>query len=323
MAVSEHPDSMPGSDVTVTGPWPGTVHLAATHFSAIRSHMVVAPVKTEDQTWTLRIFDSQTQTLLLATPNLHGWTSSGWGLPEFVDPTLAALALEVAVSTREPDLVETWTLDAARSQLASHVSRHEMSALDALWALLDGFARRTKVYASTARLRSRVPGLIITNAGGAHPFQAEGSWAGHDWYFRYRYDVASLRVGGTNVVGSPLWSAETSYESGYPADGEALSWTEFENLFCLLAVSLTKAPFHYLFAPEGSEQDSGNPQWGGYGNTPEEAYQSLLERVAQFEHEGYITPGLVFDPRPLNIDDRAYPVVPPVFVVHPSGGLSG
>lgn len=317
---------VPAADVVVSGAWPGTAHQLATYFRGMLPEMTVAPAKTPDGAWSLRVYDAVTQTLLIAVPGRDRWVVSGWGLRDWNDPDMAALALEVAASSQEPEVTVEWTLDTLRA-LAFERRSAGVEVLDAVWQLLRELCGDTQLQAVTRHLRARIPGLEITTAGGVVPFQATGTWWGHPWYFRLRWDVASLKVGGDSPVVKPLWSAEMPHTSGempdHPYLHNEISWQEFEDVFCALAISLKKAPFHYLFARTGHRQSADTePQWGGYGNSPAEAFESLLLRVHGFVDEGYLTPGMEFDPVPVNVDDRVFPATAPTFAVLPSERLS-
>lgn len=117
--------------------------------------------------------------------------------------------------------------------LAEHLKDKIMLELDSITLQL-----------KTADLTSRVPGLIIERAGGVVPFQSEGTILGYQYYFRYRGGNASLRVGGEDPVGEPLWSAYMTYGDDL---GGSLSMKEFTYLFCALLTHLKKAPYSYRF----------------------------------------------------------------------------
>lgn len=60
------------------------------------------------------------------------------------------------------------------------------------------------------QLSEEIPGLTVHHAGGVCPYQAEGSIHGQDFYFRYRHNIAVLRVGGIKSDWfNPLYQAES------------------------------------------------------------------------------------------------------------------
>jgi hypothetical protein len=80
------------------------------------------------------------------------------------------------------------------------------------------------------RFTDRFDYLVFHRAGGACPVQAEGSYKGEPFYFRYRWGFASLGLGGDPVM-NPEYESSMSY--GQAFDG-FLSLGEFKDIFTRL-----------------------------------------------------------------------------------------
>lgn len=163
-------------------------------------------------------------------------------------------------------------------------------------------ASHTVRYRSDLRdLFEEFPTLTIEAYGGSYPVQAEGTLAGHPFYFRYRSGNASLKVGG-DLFQQSLWLATTAYGDGLQGH---LSLDEFKSLFRQLVAALDRAPIYWEFegnrtcdripdpalvnweaellgveAPETTEiparDRKGAPtSMGAWGHTPAEAWQRL------------------------------------------------
>ncbi len=184
-----------------------------------------------------------------------------------------------------------------------------------------------------ADLHNRIPSLIMTQAGGACPFQAEGTIDGQAFYFRYRGGSASLRVGEQTegeVISASLWSAGMEY--GHGLDGD-LSPAEFTYLFCSLVRGLEKSMYRYDFylKSEGpgavitKTRSDGTTYTRpkhlfGWGHNPWDARRECCEREKDYR-ERFPTEYLD-DPAPElcdyvtdTIDTRVYPKVRPAFHV--------
>lgn len=145
-------------------------------------------------------------------------------------------------------------------------------------------------------LYAHVPGLLIDYAGGAVPFQAYGTWEGHDFYFRYRHGHASLSVGGNDAVKAPRWSAAANY--GDPMSG-FLDMDEFIFLFGFLGNRLKTAPQPYLYA---QQDEDGHRQFTVYALSPEQAdhqarYYCLTAETFDFERVQLEALPIMFDER--------------------------
>ena len=86
-------------------------------------------------------------------------------------------------------------------------------------------------------LVSKFPTLVIESYGGACPLQCEGLYQGNAFYFRLRHGVASLSLGGEDVVGKPDYYEEVELWPEYEGDGYIES-TEFIKVFTDLLESL-------------------------------------------------------------------------------------
>ena len=84
-------------------------------------------------------------------------------------------------------------------------------------------------------LSEKFPSLAINSYGGMCPLQCEGSYQGMSFYFRLRHGVASLSLGGSDVIGEPEFHEEFTLADG--ADGY-VEVTEFINIFSELLESI-------------------------------------------------------------------------------------
>ena len=280
----------------------------------------------------LEIRDLYDAVLLRAVPDpaTGVWHTSAWALPTQADEdttrlTLAVLAANPGTPTVTltitgpspfpaglaglfddwPDEVADFAADAA-ANVATEL-RHVIIE-----------ARKTIDFATVLR---RFPSLQIVSAGGACPFQSEGTLQGHPYYFRYRHGYASLSVGGEDCVGSPLWHAGeelTDQDDGW------LSFEEFTNVFTRLASRLERAPFRYEFAEldeAGQPLFHTNPNgtfprtWPGWGHTPEEAYEAAATRWHPEVHlwQHYEQEAAALSDSPVEADTRVFPEVDPDF----------
>lgn len=132
-----------------------------------------------------------------------------------------------------------------------------------------------------AHLEYRHPGVLsIDWAGGACPFQAEGTLHGLPFYFRFRGGYAQLRVeNGDDNWYQPLYSAGA--EHGHPLDGW-LDGPEFVELMTRLIGELERAPIYWEFP--GIQPDdigrvkAGEPTtYGAWAHTPEQAWERMHE----------------------------------------------
>lgn len=171
------------------------------------------------------------------------WDARLW-VVRVVEPADADGILRWARNSLEADQ------DAAAFRLAAEVFLAGGPREDAHWAFhapdadAAGVVLRreialTLLRRSTATVTRLIPGLDVETAGGACPFQAEGTWNGHPFYFRYRGGFAALRVGGQDVIIDPRWVASMDY--GDPMAG-FLDMAEFTYLMCVLAEQIAAQP---------------------------------------------------------------------------------
>lgn len=100
-----------------------------------------------------------------------------------------------------------------------------------------------------ADLNMYLDSVHVERYGGAFPFQAEGTWAGYQFYFRYRHSLASLQLAPGNsadsAVAHPWWSASVEY--GASDDDGEITLHEFVYLFTLLGARLAHSDYTYTF----------------------------------------------------------------------------
>lgn len=182
-----------------------------------------------------------------------------------------------------------------------------------------------------AWLQEIIPGLVIASAGGMAPFQAEGLYYGHPFYYRDRHGWASFRVGALDGE-APYLGNEILYIAGVETE-EFVGGEHFIRNLVNIIPNLKRSEFPYEF--EGKKLNLFNDKsWGysvsetekeirvGWGHTPEEAYPNifttsayLMEHGASAEHQLKMVQDGEFSPIPVNKDERRYPAVDPEFVV--------
>jgi hypothetical protein len=86
-------------------------------------------------------------------------------------------------------------------------------------------------------LVSKFPSLVIESYGGACPLQCEGLYQGSAYYFRLRHGIASLSLGGRDVVGEPEYYEEVELYPEYEGDGFIES-SDFIKVFTTLLESI-------------------------------------------------------------------------------------
>lgn len=222
----------------------------------------------------------------------------------------------------QPDYCTTTTIDISQIQMTG-------TPADLMFYALDAKEHEISREYKYQNLIALAPELVITNAGGACPFQMEGTLNGHDFYFRYRGGYASLKIGLTDAIGEPYWSAGTEY--GHYLDGD-LNQDEVAYLFCLLATQLDKTPYRYIFyrtetGPEAVieyEREDGTTftlpdEYIGWGLTAEEARLDTCERNREMkERFGDDYRQVSISPDDITtdtVDPRVYPAVTPVFTI--------
>lgn len=142
---------------------------------------------------------------------------------------------------------------------------------------------------ASAHLTFRFPDLQINVAGGACPFQADGTLHGLPFYFRFRHNWAELRILSDAGWFKPLYTAGCEY-----GDGEDQGWlepTEFVELMIRLIGELERAPIMWEFpgveiADVGCIK-AGDPHcYGAWGHTPEQAWAAMHEPSKYLRSKG-------------------------------------
>ena len=112
-----------------------------------------------------------------------------------------------------------------------------------LWSTFADALRHTMLQANMRPLILAIPGLLVDTAGGAFPFQAEGTLHGMPFYFRYRSGHATLKLSTPDQdevsFFAPLYLAGQSF--GEDMDG-SLTFPQFRALFADLVGQLARAP---------------------------------------------------------------------------------
>jgi hypothetical protein len=220
------------------------------------------------------------------------WELQTWTTPSDInDESTALLALHALAATEKPHY----------TSLIAGGPPKELTR-----AILDGI-RDHLDQRNRDRFTALAPDATLTSYGGAIPFQAEGTWGPHAFYFRYRGGTATLRVGTSadSIVSDPLWQASTSY--GDSMNGFLL-FTEFLDLFATLSQQLERSPFLYWFSP--SNPDSGLPKVFTRALDVTEAVAWLNAHILNAELNS-----TDYRDVPDTLDDRAWPQLPPFIIV--------
>jgi hypothetical protein len=86
-------------------------------------------------------------------------------------------------------------------------------------------------------LTKKYPSLVIESYGGMCPLQCEGRYLDEAYYFRLRHGVASLSLGGSDVIGEPKYYGESLLEGDNRGDGY-VEMAEFVKIFDALLESI-------------------------------------------------------------------------------------
>jgi hypothetical protein len=75
--------------------------------------------------------------------------------------------------------------------------------------------------------------LLIKDLAGSCPVQASGTICGEPFYFRARGSSWSMSIGGSDVVGNPMWYHSENYgegpfDAGWMPESEALVFIQRE-----------------------------------------------------------------------------------------------
>lgn len=221
----------------------------------------------------------------------------------------------------------------AQLSAAAPETRPEDPALAIVSALTEA-AGVTRLQADYRPLLLRFPDLRLDEAGGACPFQAEGTLFGIPFYFRFRHNWASLRL-GADVFDKPLYSAGAEF--GTHEDQGTLTDGEFMDLMSVLIPALERAPICWEFpgvekvrpldlTGDGAVVETGaeiiRPHvYRSWGKTPAEAWAAMHEPSAWLRDEH----GVSFETQAdwvaarqmvnetLTVDDRVFPDPEPDF----------
>lgn len=173
-----------------------------------------------------------------------------------------------------------------------------------------------------------IPGLVITSAGGACPFQALGTLKGFPFYLRARGEWVTLHLSApdTNPVG-----VESLYYAGMAAPF-SFGAKEFCEFMLKLVPALEKSPFRWEFEgyklnmPDKNSWDSVRTEEKeinyGWGANPEEGWANTQE-ISEYLLKYGCTEDLQrkrlelmeISKTPLNQDNRVFPEVDPIFEV--------
>lgn len=176
-------------------------------------------------------------------------------------------------------------------------------------------------------LSDRIPGLIVSSAGGIGLYQAEGLLHGLPFYYREKQGWASLRVGQAD--------GDAFSDYLYHAGAACSEWVEeeqFSAMMLQLVPKLQKSPFLWKFSgkklidlPNGdvAASEEENPFIASWGFTPEEAYQRLHDADDYLTAQGYDEAVQhrwwelqQVNPVPKNYDNRVWPNPEPDFKVN-------
>lgn len=173
-----------------------------------------------------------------------------------------------------------------------------------------------------------IPGLVITSAGGACPFQALGTLKGFPFYLRARGEWVTLHL---SAPGADPVGFEPLYHAGMAAPF-AFGVQEFCEFMLKLVVELEKSPFRWEFEgyklsyPDEKKWEAVRTEERetnlGWGVTPEEGWEKTQE-VSEYllgygcteEMQKRFMELREVSKTPLNQDTRVFPEVDPIFEV--------
>ncbi|MGV8847693.1 hypothetical protein [Tessaracoccus sp.] len=195
-----------------------------------------------------------------------------------------------------------------------------------LWVMFSDALKDTGRQLRMRPLTRAIPGLTLDTAGGACPFQAEGTLHGLPFYFRYRSAHATLSLCAPDAEEfdyfAPLYLAGMDFGEEY--DG-FLSDEQFQGLFADLVRQLVRAPRLWEFTGAQVGDLAGCPTgtprtYGAWGHTPQEAYATLTAKPGMWveslgEWDDHVT-AMALDPATITVDDRVWPDPEPAFTVN-------
>lgn len=263
----------------------------------------------------VQVVDENLAVLLRARPKGDRWLLSAWVAEPGLDGVTTRLALEVLAAN--PDEVALETHMGLREVLNAHSSSVLKPA--ALWSYMRRVMENARLVFDTAGLRRHIPLLEVASAFIVPSrVQVSGMWEGFPFDFRVQYGSASLKISADRNTLEPLWFSGMYFDKWDSlSDASVPSWAQIESLFVTLAARVERAPFIYLFRRILPSDDEA--PWESSGQSPEDAYENLLSRMSRLRDQGYLIGGEsnVFDPKPLNVDERQFPAQSPKFEVFP------
>lgn len=173
-----------------------------------------------------------------------------------------------------------------------------------------------------APLFERIEGLHLFSAGGACPFQAEGTIAGLFFYFRFRGEHMSLTLASEyeDIWSKPLYASSQAFGDGSGFTGW-LDGGDFVEQFTFMVQKLERSPmlwrFEGVFTEDHYRDKAGDPsEMSTWGHTPEEAWDRLMQIGSDSGDieaaQAYIAK-YALDPQTVTVDDRVFPDPEPDF----------
>lgn len=176
-----------------------------------------------------------------------------------------------------------------------------------------------------------IPGLIVSSAGGAVPYQAEGLINGYPFYYRSEWGGCSILIGHPDKEIPYLW--DEALWLAVDNDFEGSTHETFVEALTRLLPILEKTPRLFKFPCYGHDfLENVEPRWQwvikkdetayvqGIGHTVEEAYQNaekpsdyLAEHGFSFENQIEFFHAKNPSREPLFKEPREYPLVPLTF----------
>ncbi len=168
----------------------------------------------------------------------------------------------------------------------------ENPSLDA--NLIDLYAKPIEVFQWAREL---IPGLIVSSAGGSHPYQAEGLLLDkYPFYYRSEWGYCSINIGEENgttpyLVDHSLWTARLEVE--------ASTHRGFVAALPLLLNQIRQSPYYWEFPCWSVIWEENGTRWnyeidtttqttvGGWGETVEEGFASAMAPSEYLMEKGF------------------------------------
>lgn len=173
-----------------------------------------------------------------------------------------------------------------------------------------------QMQAAADELMAEYPYLTIQYAGNGYPFQAGGAIHNQGFYFRFRHNYASLRVGG-DLHFKALYAASAEY-----GEGEDQGWLEPEEFVVLMRMLIPRLEraeifweFPGIVGEDIGPRKAGEPDtYGDWGHTPEHAWCRLHEPSGFLLAHGFdeerqrqMRAAQQLRPQTVTVDDRVFP----------------